>query len=385
MNFRDRLMNGAYHAPEGAGGAGGSGGTGGSGDGNDFTALLSAVPEPVRAHPSLKEARDVGSLVRGLATLATPKPAPAAGSKEAREAFLSNVPERIRGEAAFKDIHDVGALADSYYNAQKLVGLDKAKLLRLPNGPDDADGIAAFNRAVGVPEAADKYAMPDSAVKKLPQGQKHNEEFIGGFRKTAHGLGISQRQHDGLIDFYMDHAAASNAKAAEAAQAENTRVAAAFKAELGEAHQPTLELAHGTIRQLAKDAGVADAFVADLTVEALAARPDLARLFAHIGKMNQEDRRLAGKDGGSGGGGDFSPTEAKQQIAAKQGDADFMKRYRSKREPGHADAVTEMAALYDMAFPGGEGADPTGAEARANPGGARMRAASSRRGTGKKF
>ena len=78
--------------------------------------------------------------------------------------------------------------------------------------------------------------------------------------------------------------------------------------------------------------------------------PGLAKLFAHLGKQMQEDG-VIGK--ASGASGMLSPGEARQQISAHQGDPNFMKAYRDKSAPGHAEAVAKMQGFYAQAYPEG--------------------------------
>lgn len=345
MSYRDRLMGGVCFAPDGEG-AGGAGAAAPAIP--DFAALTAQVPETLRSHEAIKGAKDVGGLFQGLVTLATPKPVPAAGSKEAREAFLSNVPEKIRGEAAFKDIHDVGALADSYYNAHKMVGLDKGQILRLPTGPDDKEGHAALRAATGVPESADKYVLPD-LKKALPEGVPVREHAVKSFATKAYELGVGQKQIDGLMGWYAEDVKAQFTEAQAANAASLAEQTTKFKTDLGAAYEPTLQLAQDTLTYYAKQAGVGPEVIKELDRDGLGQRPGFTKMLAVMGKQLQEDG-LIGKGGGAGGGG-LAPAEALQQVNAKHADTEFMKAYRTKGHPGHDGAVKEMAALYEQAYP----------------------------------
>lgn len=60
---------------------------------------------------------------------------------------------------------------------------------------------------------------------------------------------------------------------------------------------------------------------------------------------------------------DLTPEAAKQEITAKFADPAFMKVYTDGRWAGHAEAVAEMARLFEQAYPPGEGCWPRMAEA----------------------
>lgn len=345
MSIFNRLMGGtALRSPDGEGGGGG----GGSGNPpGDFGTTIATIPEGIRGHEALKDVKDIGGLVKGLVTIATPKPAPAAGSKEAREAFLSMLPEDIRTEATFKDIHDVGGLAKTYHSAAKMVGLDKGQVLRLPSGPDDKEGHAALRTALGVPESVDKYVIP-----KLGDGKEYSDgdkAFQSMVLPILHKAGVPQSAIDSIVPEWNQHLGKMRADSEAANTAELKRQSEAFKTELGAGYEPTLQLGVDTLAYYAKQAGVGPEVIKELDRDGLGARPGLAKILAHMGKQLQEDG-LLGKGGGAGEGG-LVPAEAKQKIAAKEGDATFMKKYRNKGEAGHAEAVAEMSALYQQAYP----------------------------------
>jgi len=80
-----------------------------------------------------------------------------------------------------------------------------------------------------------------------------------------------------------------------------------------------------------------------------------------IGKVMEYARGWFGEGGmpGKGGaasGGALAPAEARQQIAAKQADAQFMKAYMDRNAPGHAEAVAAMTRLHEFLVPPKEAA-----------------------------
>ena len=346
MTLRQRLMGfTALRAPDGAGGGGGDGGA--AAGAVDFAALHASVPEAIRGHEALNGVKDIGGLVKGLSTLATPKPSPAAGSPEARQAFLNTLPENLRGEATFKDIHDVEALAKSYHGAAKMVGMDKARLVALPAGPDDKEGAAAFRKAIGVPESVDKYVIPKRADGK--DYSASDQAFQKSILPILHEADVPQSSIDRIVPKWNAMLDKLQTDGATATKADLAKQAEAFKAELGGGYESGLKLAGDTLAHYAKEVGVGAEVIQDLDRDGLGSRPGLTKILMHLGKQLQEDG-LLGKDTGGGGGG-LVPNEAQQQIKALEADAAFMKQYRNKTEPGHAEAVAKMQKLYESAYP----------------------------------
>ena len=259
--------------------------------------------------------------------------APANGKPAAPVAFAETLPEAIRGEAAFADIKSLDDLAKSYLNAQKLIGVPKDKLLRLPDAPDAAEWGDVWNR-LGRPESPDKYDL------KTPDGIQEDPAFKNGFLSRAHEAGLNGRQAAQLFDWYIGEATTRmSAAQAEARQRADSQIAA-LKTEWGTAFDQKLEtaklaLAHYGGEDLAKY----------LNETGLGNDPRVARMFARMGEQLRED----GVIGRGGPAGNFlSPAEAQQQINKLSADPAFSKAYLDKRHPGHADAVARMQQLYEQ-------------------------------------
>lgn len=106
------------------------------------------------------------------------------------------LPQNLRGEKSLDSIKNVSTLAQSYIHAQRAVGANKVVV---PNENSTPEEIAAFYKAAGRPDAADgyEYAVPE----KLPAGVEFSPELLGEFRKTAHELGLSQKQFKAIVDY----------------------------------------------------------------------------------------------------------------------------------------------------------------------------------------
>lgn len=274
--------------------------------------------------------------------------APAASSSAAPAvpvAFADSLPEDIRADASFRDIKDLGGLAKSYLNATKMIGGRPEDLVKLP-APDDAEGWNSVFTKLGRPEKPDGYKL--SAA---PDGVPVNEELRGSFLEAAHASGLTAKQADTLYTWWNGQAG-GQMQAMEAAAAQNqARATEALKAEWGAAFDQNLHLARRAIEHFGgEDLAKTLATVKTADGVLLGDLPQLAKLFAPLGKMLSEDGVL-GKGGGGGGADVFSPTEARQQIAALQGDPQFVKAWTDAKAPGHADAVAKMSRLYEFAHP----------------------------------
>jgi hypothetical protein len=330
--FHDGLMLGTTMS---AAGAVDTGGGGGGGDDAARTAFVSSLPEPVRAHDAFKDIGDVG-------TLATRYHA------EATKPFLERLDEKYRKEPALKDFKDPNALAQSFLDTQRMVGADKAKFVAIPKDETDTKAWNDFYAAQGRPESADKYVVP-----KRADGKDYGAEDVAlqkAMLPALHEAGLSQRQIDKLIPKWNEVVGGmlSSGEAASAAAMESA--SKALKTELGAAYDEKLGLATDAIKHYAGELKLGDAIVKDMEDAKLGNHPGLFKLLAHIGAQLKEDG-LLGK-GGGGGAGALDPAAAKAAIKVKEADAEFMKKYNAEKgAPGRDEAIAEMKALFDQAYP----------------------------------
>jgi hypothetical protein len=273
--------------------------------------------------------------------------------------FAEYLPEKYRADASLRDIKDFDGLVGGYINAQKMIGVDPKRRLTLPAASDDAKGWNDLYTALGRPEKIDGYLVP-------PKGDKaaYSESDLA-FQKqilpVLHEAGLSQHQLEAIIPKWNALQDAALGAQNEAAAKGIQEADAALSKEWGAAKDQKLALAKTTLEYFADTLKLGDGLKQALERpgpdgKPLGNDPAFARLFAHLGQQMQEDG-LLGK-GGPQGQGFLSPAEAQQQIAHLMGggDAAFMKAYRTKDHPGHADAVARMKTLYEQAHP----AEPNG-------------------------
>lgn len=297
------------------------------------TEWTSAVPEAIRGHDALKGIDGVGTLASKFVELSTPKP------------FADQLPEDIRGEATFKDIKDLGALAKSYHSAQKMLGVPKDQLLRLP-ADDKPESWAPVYDKLGRPAKADGYTIkvPDGAP--APEAEAKTAMFA-----KAHELGFSQKQLDGMYGFLYEQAAVVGAKTKADHDAAIAQSVTTLKTEWGQAYDQKMTQAMDTVSYYDDTLKMGGNLKKALDTTGLGNNPGMAKLFAALAANLKEDGKLTGK--AFGGDAVLAPVEARQSISALKSDTQFMKNYMNpnKRDQAHIDAVAKMEALYKIAYP----------------------------------
>lgn len=308
----------------------GGGGGGGGGEG----AFLASLPEAVRGHEALKGVKDAGDLASRFVS-------------EVSRPFAERLPEDLRADPAFKDFRDVGALAKSYKNQEKLLGVPREQLLRVPDEKDEAGWNGVYDR-LGRPAAADKYALP-----KLAQGQEYSDAdraFQGAMLPAIHKAGLSQKQLDVVMGAWNQYADKIG-KDLDAAQA--ARIASAtetLKKDFGAAFDGKMAEAEAAIVYFSQTLKLGDSLSAELKESGLNNHPAIIKLFAALGAGLKEDGKLEGRAPG-GAAGELTPESAKAEIASLKNDAKFMAAYGDKGNAEHAAAVERMRRLHEQAFP----------------------------------
>lgn len=288
---------------------------------------------------------ETGSVLTG-----TPAPAPAAAAPAVPAAAPAAAPAAPQW---YEGIEDQGAVAWAktrgyklddpvdvakhamlgHYNAEKLIGLDRAgRTVVLPKEDATPEEVAAFQAKLGRPATAKEY--------KLPEGLK-DDPVATTFLDVAHKAGYSQKQLDPVFEFVAQQSQAMQAAQEQAQEAKAQADVQALRTEWGGEFELRSEAARRAVRELGLSPEEAQIIESSLGVKRSAA------VFFHIGKGLLEDKG-EGFGGAMGGGAKFGLTqsEAKGRIGALTKDADF----RGKLLKGDAAAKAEWDNLHQLAF-----------------------------------
>jgi hypothetical protein len=262
---------------------------------------------------------------------ASPSPAPVA--------FADMLPEDIRTDPVFRDIKDLEGLARGYKGQAALIGIPRDRVLALPADPSDAEAMGKVYDRLGRPEAPDKYVFQTEG---LPEGVTVDDATMDWFRATAHKLGLSQGQAAALFDAWNQHAGSTIAAATQQSAQAHEAAIGALRQEWGAAFDEKLRIAKDALAHYGgpKAAEIAERYGSD---------PDLARIFAEVGKVLQEHGMIG--RGAPTGQATLSPTEAQQEINARYADPEFTKRLASRDPEIRKAANAELERLFRMAYP----------------------------------
>ena len=214
--------------------------------------------------------------------------------------WRDSLPEDLKGDPSLQSFKDIPALAKSFIETKRMVGAKQG--LAIPNEKSTPEDVAAFHKALGVPEAADKYQVkrPDVA---LDLGWDATAE--GEFLATAHKAGLNQKQVQAAIDWYGQWERAKLEKARGEANATSARL----RTEWG----PDYDAKVGRANRVISEYGgpeLADAFgTPGHVLNAAGRHPVFVKFVAALGDALVEHGAITGE-----GLHEVSPDEAMGQI-----------------------------------------------------------------------
>lgn len=250
--------------------------------------------------------------------------------------WLATLPPELQADESLKTIPDVPTLAKNYVESRKFIG---AKRLEAPQPNWTPDKWAAFNKELGVPEAPDKYPMPDV---KLADGLTLDEGRKKAALEHFHKIGLRPDQAKELWGFYLNdingvHKSATEARTKAAADAE-----AALKTEWGQNYDKNI----GYLKRAYEKFGTPEA-EKEFIDSGLGNNPAIARMFAKIGEAMSEDS-AQGK-----GGGQLNPADAaaaESEIKRLKTDAKFQDAFFNAAHADHKKVVEEWNSLHKRAY-----------------------------------
>lgn len=252
--------------------------------------------------------------------------------------FLAALPEDIRADPTLASVPDVATLAKNYVNAQKLIGTR-----RLPEpqaGWTEKEWNDLYGK-LGRPETPDKYSMPEL---KLEEGLSFDTDRMKAAREFFHKSGLTDRQAKGILEYY-GNVLNDQVKGMRTRQEQSVaQTMADLKAEWGDKTDANIDLAKSVIKKFGDEP-----LLKHLETAELGNNPSFIKALAKIGQMMQED---SSRGSGRATLDVKDSTAAMREIEALKMDVDFQTALQSSNHMGHMAAVQKWNDLFKVAYPG---------------------------------
>ncbi len=231
---------------------------------------------------------------------------------------------------ARKNYADPEAVVQAYLHAERKLGASPDRLLELPADMTDATAMGDVYKALGRPENAEAYDLPNLA------DDPESQALAGKLSAKAWELGYTQTQWRGLQEAFSEVGEESKAMLAQANEEKEAAGRSELKRMWGDDYKANLDLIDATVARLGMSdeiskAMVAGAGVKEANVWALA----VARM---MGEPNSEFDNF-------GDGGKFmDPETARAEWTRLKADKPFME----KLNAGDTEAVARRDRLIEI-------------------------------------
>jgi hypothetical protein len=134
----------------------------------------------------------------------------------------------------------------SHLSLEQLLGHEKVPI---PKGPEDAEGWNRFNKAMGIPEKAELYGLPDVEIPASMKGMTFDKNQ---FAETVHSFKLTPNQAKGLWEAYTNTQKEIYLKALKEHQDHMNQVVNQMRGEWGDAYDTNVELGQLVINKFAQ-------------------------------------------------------------------------------------------------------------------------------------
>jgi post-segregation antitoxin (ccd killing protein) len=243
-----------------------------------------------------------------------------AGGGEA--AWHDSLSEEVRGIEGASDIlgqyKSIDEAAKGLINTKQAYGKATEGMVKLPGEGATPEDIAAYHKAVGVPDAADGYSW------KAPEGMDLDQEAFGEVAKSFHEAGYNDAQYAKAMDAYVGAEQAREAMFAATQEQMAEESTKALKEEWGADYDKNI----AETKAFAEKAGVYDVLKG---YGAINEKAVLDVLYAAA---------VASREDGVDDSGNGSTSKDEQLAALKSSEA-----YNSKTHPDHRKAIEQAMSL----------------------------------------
>ena len=261
------------------------------------------------------------------AAAATPTEA-APATSETTSDWRQAIPEDLRNDPSLAAFKDPGQLAKSYVHAQKAIGADK---IVIPGKYATEQDWDQFHNKLGRPESADGYEI------EVKEG--YDQDFLKGFKETAHKSGLRPEQVKGLLEWYDGFNGDLSESMKGEAEVNRQNQIVELKNEWGKAFDTKLQQA-----RVLKEQYLPQDIQDHLDKMGYSEDPVIAKAFALLAdKMLTEDERVHQPEGKQV----MSPADAKAEINELMKNA----AYHDVTHEKHGPIKKKMSLLYSQAYP----------------------------------
>jgi len=167
----------------------------------------------------------------------------------------------------------------SHLSLEQMLGHEKVPI---PKGDDDKEGWNHFSKAMGIPNRAEEYGLPDAEIPESMKGMTFDKSK---FAETVHAFKLTPRQAKGLWEAYTNMAKETYAKAMKSHEDHMIQVKNQMRGEWGDAYDTNVELGQLVINKFSSDKDMED-----YVTSTLMKHPNGIKFLSKIGNQFAENK-----------------------------------------------------------------------------------------------
>ena len=250
--------------------------------------------------------------------------------------WIQGLPGDLRQAVETKGYKTPADVARAYFDLEPKIA---AKGVILPKADAPKEAWAEFNKAIGVPDAADGYEI------KMPEGRQASEQdkaFHTAARGWFHEAGLRPDQAALLNERWNAFAKEVLDKSTADTKQATDKALSDLRQEWGGAYDEKVAAGQLAARQFGTPEVIDK-------LETIVGTAPLIKMFAAIGEALGDD---SAQPIGQGGEAITTPAAAKAEIERLKNDEDFKKVFTNPRHREYPDAVARMQRLRAVAAQG---------------------------------
>ena len=194
--------------------------------------------------------------------------------------WRDTLPDDLKADKSLESFKDVAGLAKSFIETKKMVGARSA----VPGADAKPEDVAAFRKALGVPDAPEGYALKRPEIAAV---LGWDDKAEAGFKAAAHKAGMTPVAAQAAVDYYASMLQTQH----DAARAMEREAGAALRTQWGANYDANLGIANRALSQYG-----GDDLVEFLHTSKLGADPRMVQAWAKVGADLMESGFIRGEN-----------------------------------------------------------------------------------------
>jgi len=248
----------------------------------------------------------------------------------AAKSWKEAISEEFRNDPNIEKFTEIDALAKSYINATHMIGKDK---VAVPNQNSTEEQWNEVFDKLGRPASADKYAL-DVKSDVVPL----NEGDVKQFAENAHKLGLSNKQAQGVLEFYKNNMEGQAHQSKVDTETSQVQAEQELRKEWGRDFEVNVKRA-GALAKANMNPDILDLELKNGM--RVGDHPELIKGFAKIASMMSEDKIVSPESDSTNKSGDIE-SQISTITNNRQGP------YWNKKHPDHDKSVQQVYTLREM-------------------------------------